>query len=329
LLKAMNAASGSPPPDLAEDDGLSEIAARSAEPHAAYDIRDYAPLAICSLIWGSTWFAITFQLGLVPAAVSIAYRFGLAAALLFAWLALSGRPIRMTRAQHLATFAQGALTFGVNYLFIYLAEARLTSAVVAVIFAAMAFVNLVLFRLTLGIRASRRAWTGAALGVAGVAALFVGELQHAQLNARTLIGFGLGGASLIGASLGNLAARRAQLLHADLGANTAWGMAYGAGILALGAVAFGQPWRFEASVPYIGSLLYLAVFGSVAAFLLYFSLARRRGYVLASYISAVTPAIAMLISAVFEHAHWGPEALVGLALVMAGQVLLARAPRGV
>jgi drug/metabolite transporter (DMT)-like permease len=307
---------------------VTDIAARSAEPHAPYDVRDFAPLVGCSLIWGSTWFAITFQLGRVPAAVSIAYRFGLAAALLFAWLVVSRRRVRLNRAQHLATFLQGMLTFGVNYLFVYLAEARLTSAVVAVLFAAMAFVNLALFRLTLGIRASRSAWTGAALGVAGVAVLFVGELQRARLDGAALAGFGFGVASVVCASLGNLAARRAQMLNVDVGANTAWGMAYGAGALALGALFTGQPWRFEATPAYISSLLYLALFGSVIAFVLYFMLARRRGYVLASYVSAITPAIAMLISAVFEHAHWGVEALAGLALVMGGQVMLARAPKG-
>jgi drug/metabolite transporter (DMT)-like permease len=306
---------------------VTEIAVGGAEPHARYDVRDIAPLVVCSLIWGSTWFAITFQLGSVPAGVSIAYRFGLAAALLFAWLAISRRPIAMSRAQHLATFVQGALTYGINYLFVYLAEARLNSAVVAVMFAAMAFVNLALFRLTLGARASRSAWAAALLGVAGVAVLSIGQLAHARLDSRALAGFGFGAAAVLGASLGNLAARRAQLLHADLGANTAWGMAYGAGIIALGVVATGQPWRFEATPAYVGSLLYLALFGSVTAFLLYFGLARRRGYVLASYISAITPAIAMLISAVFEHARWGPEALVGLGLVMAGQVMLARAPK--
>ena len=304
---------------------MSQTAA--AEPPVRYDVADFAPLVGCSLIWGSTWFAITFQLGAVPAAVSIAYRFGLAALILFALLVVSRRTVRLTLAQHIATFAQGALTYGINYLFVYLAEARLTSAVVAVIFAAMAFVNLALFRLTLGLRASALAWAAAGLGVAGVAVLSWGQLGDAHLDGRALAGFGFGALAVLGASLGNLAARRAQLLHADLGANTAWGMAYGAGVLALGATVTGQPWRFEATPAYVGSLLYLALFGSVAAFLMYFSLARRRGYVLASYISAITPAIAMLLSALFEHARWGAEALAGLALVVLGQVLLARAPR--
>jgi drug/metabolite transporter (DMT)-like permease len=310
---------------------LSHAEARAAQTPEApipFDVRDFAPLAVCSLIWGSTWFAITFQLGAVPPAVSITYRFGLAAALLFAWLIATGRSWRLTRRQHVETFIQGALTFGVNYLFVYEAEARLNSAVVALIFAAMAFANLVLFRVTLGARASIAAWLAASLGVVGVAVLFLGELRHAHMGGRELAGLGFGLASMAGASLGNLFARRAQDLGAEVGANTAWGMAYGAGLLAVWALVTGQPWRFLLTPAYVGSLTYLAVFGSVVAFLLYFGLARRRGYVLASYISAITPAIAMLISAVFEHAHWGLEALAGLALVVIGQVLLARAPKG-
>jgi drug/metabolite transporter (DMT)-like permease len=307
---------------------LSQPVPQSAEPPVPYDGRDFAPLIGCSLIWGSTWFAITFQLGSVPAAVSVAYRFALAGILLFAWLAVARRPIRLTPAQHLATAAQGALTFGINYIFVYFAEARLPSAVVAVIFAALAFVNLAVFRLALGIRAPRRAWAGAVLGVAGVAALFLGELGRANLSPRVLAGLGFGLVAMLAAALGNLAARRAQTLHVEVGANAAWGMVYGAAIVAIGATATGQRWRFDFSSTYVGSLLYLAVFGSVIAFVLYFSLARRRGYVLASYISAVTPAIAMVISAVFEHAHWGVGALAGLVLIVAGQVLLAKTPKG-
>ena len=307
---------------------MSQSAAPAAAPPAAYDVRDFAPLGACSLIWGSTWFAITFQLGSVPAAVSVAYRFALAALILFAWLAATGRPIRLSRTQHLATCVQGVLTFGINYVFVYFAEQRLTSAVVAVIFAGLAFVNLALFRMVRGVRAPAMAWSGSLLGVAGVGALFVGELQRTHLDQRAVAGLGCGLVALVFAGLGNLAARRAQDLHVEVGANTAWAMTYGAGFLALGAVVTRQPWRFEATPAYVGSLLYLALFGSVVAFLFYFGLARRRGYVLASYISAVTPAIAMLLSALFEHARWGLEAVAGLGLVMAGQVLVARAPKG-
>jgi drug/metabolite transporter (DMT)-like permease len=285
---------------------------------------DVASVAICSLIWGTTWFAITKQFGVVPAPVSIAYRFGLASLLLFAWLLVTRRKVRLTGRQHLSVFAQGFFTFGINYACVYFAEERIVSAVVAVAFAGLAFLNIVLFRVALGQRATRNTWGAAALGLLGVAVLSFSELARAHMDARAWAGLGFALAGVVGAACGNFFAYKSQHQGVEIGANTAWGMAYGAGLVGLYALVTGEPWRFDFSVGYVGSLLYLAVFGSVAAFVLYFGVARRRGYTFASYISAITPLLAMGVSAVFEHAHWGPAAFVGVALVIAGQVLLIR-----
>jgi drug/metabolite transporter (DMT)-like permease len=104
-------------------------------------------------------------------------------------------------------------------------------------------------------------------------------------------------------------------------------MAYGAGAMALFALVTGEPFRFDPRPEYVLSLLYLAAFGSVAAFMLYYGLARRRSYAFASYVSAITPPIALGMSVMFEHAHFGPAALLGLGLVLCGQLLLTRAPK--
>ena len=82
--------------------------------------------------------------------------------------------------------------------------------------------------------------------------------------------------------------------------STAWAMAYGTGMLALYGVATGVEWSIEPTAAYLGSLVYLSVFGSVIAFVVYFGIARTRGYALASYISALTPPIAMLVSVLFS-----------------------------
>jgi drug/metabolite transporter (DMT)-like permease len=74
--------------------------------------------------------------------------------------------------------------------------------------------------------------------------------------------------------------------------------------------------------------MYLALFGSVVAFLFYYGLARRRGYAAATYVSALTPVVAMTVSSVFEGKSWSPMAISGLALVLLGQWLLLRARQG-
>lgn len=288
---------------------------------------DAAAIAICTLIWGTTWYAITLQFGVVDPVISLVYRFGSAAVLLFVWCALRGEGVALTRAQHFAALGMGVCNFGLNYALVYWAEERVTSAVVAVVFAAMTFSNLVTFRFLFGQRAPLPAWLAAGLGILGVGILSWEELASANMGARALSGIGLTLAAVIAASFGNAYARRGEVAGAGVAAFTAWGMFYGVGGLVLFAFATGKPWAFEPTWEYALSLLHLSLNGSVVAFLLYFGLARRRGYGTASYISALTPPVAMLVSSLFEAKSWGLAALGGVALVLAGQVLLLRVKR--
>jgi drug/metabolite transporter (DMT)-like permease len=199
--------------------------------------------------------------------------------------------------------------------------------VVAVLFATLSLVNLAVFRLVFAQRAPGRAWLAASLGTAGVALLSWSELSNGHLAARARGGFVMAGIAVAAASVGNVFARRGEAAGAPVTGLTAWALAYGSLILALYALATGRTWLFDPSLDYVASLVYLALFGSVVAFLFYYGLARRRGYSSASYISALTPAIAMTVSSVFEGKSWGPLAIGGLALVLFGQWLLLRAHR--
>jgi drug/metabolite transporter (DMT)-like permease len=171
------------------------------------------------------------------------------------------------------------------------------------------------------------AWIAAGLGIAGVALLSWEEIVTAQMSDAALVGIGLTLAGVLGATIGNIYARRGELAGAGVAASTAWAMAYGASILALFALATGKAWQIEPTWSYALSLLHLSLNGSVIAFLLYYGLARRRGYATASYISALAPPLAMLVSSLFEDKSWGHTALGGVALVLAGQFLLLRTKR--
>ena len=284
-------------------------------------------VGLCALIWGTTWYAITLQLGTVDPIASIVWRFGLAAILIFAGCLLTGRSLRLSRAQHLAALGQGAFAFSVSYNFTYAAEGRIASAVVAVIFAALAFLNLTLFRIAARQKAALASWGGAALGVVGVAVLSGSEMLSGGLSHASATGIGFAVTAVTASAFGNYFAWRGQQAGSAVIPSTAWAMAYGTILLALYGLATGVEWSIEPTARYLGSLLYLSVFGSVIAFVVYFGIARTRGYALASYISALTPPIAMLVSVVFEKAHFGWTAIAGLALVLAGQILMIRAPK--
>ena len=97
--------------------------------------------AIPTAIWGSTWLAIKFQLGVVPPRGSVAYRFALAAVILAAWCFARGRSLAFPARTHAWIAAQGATFFGLNYIGMYVAERFVTSGLVAVVFSTIVFMT--------------------------------------------------------------------------------------------------------------------------------------------------------------------------------------------
>ena len=87
-----------------------------------------------AIIWGSTWLAIKYQLGVVPPELSVVYRFTAAALLLFVYVRLRQLPLRFSLQQHGFIALQGLFLFSLNYLLVYLAEQYLSSGMVAMIF---------------------------------------------------------------------------------------------------------------------------------------------------------------------------------------------------
>jgi drug/metabolite transporter (DMT)-like permease len=104
----------------------------------------------------------------------------------------------------------------------------------------------------------------------------------------------------------------------------AWSMLYGAVFVIVIALASGEPLAFDASWPYMASLLYLALFGSALAFGAYLTLMGRIGADRASYTAVAIPIVALLLSTVFEHLHWHAETFTGVAACVGGIVLALR-----
>jgi drug/metabolite transporter (DMT)-like permease len=280
-----------------------------------------------SFIWGTTWLAIKFQLGAVAPEVSVVWRFALASLLMIGWCLLRGVPLRFGPRDHLAFVLLGFLLFGANYVLVYRSEQHLTSGLVAVLFSFMVFWNLLGARVLFGTPAPRAVVAGAVLGVAGVALLFWPEV--AALRSGTVpgqaTGIGLAVLATLLASAGNLYSQRLFARGVGVVPATALGMAWSTAAVAAWCTVAGIPFTFEARPGYVLSLAYLAVFGSVVAFVSYLTLVRRIGAGRSGYTAAVIPAIAMAVSTLFEGYRWTPGALLGMALVVAGTVLVLRA----
>ncbi len=288
---------------------------------------DYLSLAACGLIWGTTWLVLKFQLGALSPVVSIMYRFIASGLLIFPVSRLQGQRLTLTRKEHGLAAAQGVLVFGFGYVLVYSAEEYAPSALVAVVFATLSLVNTGLFRLVLGQKAARGAWIGAGLGAVGVACLSAGQILAAPVRNGLLIGVGLTLGSVLFNALGNLATRVNQSGGAPVSTLTGWAMLYGAAALFVVALATGARFAPPMTFGFWASFGYLTVFGSVVGFLVYYALAHRRGFTLASYTGVLTPPVAMLVSSLFEKVRWDLSALAGLLLIIGGQVMIVRSTR--
>ena len=281
------------------------------------------------LIWGSTWLVITFQYGRVAPEVSVAYRFGLAALLLAAWCLARRLPMRLSLREHGWLALQGALMFGLNYTCVYVAEQHIPSGLMAVIFSLLAILNPLGARLWFGTPLAWRTFGGGALGVAGVALLFLpGAAAIQGAHARAGLALGLLGA--VAASASNLVAQRNHGSGIPVMQGNAVSMAYGAAFVAATCAALGRPFTFDPSPRYLASLAFLAVFGSILAFGAYLTLVGRIGAGRAGYAMVAIPLVALALSTAFEGLRWEWTLAVGAALCLAGNVLvLPRAPKPV
>lgn len=273
-------------------------------------------------IWGTTWIAIKYQLGVVAIEASIVYRFALAGLVLFVILGITRRLDPIPARHQPFVLLQALCLFSCNFICFYIATRYVPSGIVSVVFSAATIFNLVNALLFHGRKPAPRILTGAAFGLAGITCLFQDTLTSASLDQNTATGLAL---ALLGTwffSAGNLVSARNQKHGLSVASVNAWAMLYGAGIVSLFAFARGVPFTFDPSPVYVSALVYLAIPGSVIGFTAYLTVVHRLGPEKAAYMTVLFPVVALTISTLFEGYHLTPLAGVGLAGILFGNILV-------
>ena len=278
-----------------------------------------------TLIWASTWHVILLQLDSgVPAVNSVAWRFGLAALMLAGLARWQGQSLRLPPGAHALMLAAGIIQYSGNYLGVYESERHIPSGLVSVLFCLMVFGNALMARIVFKQHSSRRFLLAAVGGVLGVALVFWPEIASTGARPQAGLGITIGLASVAAACVGNMLTLTLTRRGWPLVPVLSWSMGYGAAFLVLAAEASGTGLHFAPTPVYIGSLLYLAVAGSVIAFVLYFKLAQAHGPARAAMTGVITPVIALGISALLEGWHATPLALAGMALSLVSVYVATR-----
>lgn len=283
--------------------------------------RSLIAFLLTTVIWGSTWLAIKGQLGTVPSDWSVVWRFLIAAAGMFALAAWRGQALWLPRPVMLRAFWIGMLQFCGNYAMVYRAEEHLTSGLVAIIFALLMIPNAALAWVFLRAPIGGRFVAGSVVALTGIALLMINEYRAGPMDGSVLLGFLFSGAGLLFASGANVFQASSVVRAYPMFPQIAWAMLFGALADAVIALVLSGPPRVELTMMYLGSLVYLSLIGSVAAFPLYFMLIREWGPGRAAYNGVAIPVVAMALSTLFEDFRWTALAIGGAALAMLGMVI--------
>ena len=291
--------------------------------HEPADFRSVAlPFAIFTAIWGSTWIVIRYQLGDVPPQWSVAYRFVIATAGMFALAAIKRDRLNLGWKGLVAATVLGFTQFCINFNAVYLAERHITSGVVATVFALLLIPSTLMAWIWLGHRPNSRFLWSSLVSVIGMLLLFLHELREHGASAQQISsGILLTFVGMLGASTANVLQARPEIRRFPLFGLLAWSMAAGAVIDSAVAFALTGPPVLDARPSYWAGLFYLALFASVLNFSLYYPVVRKLGPGKAAYSSVLVPIIAMGFSTWLENYRWTPVTIAGALLALGGMVV--------
>ena len=284
-------------------------------------------LVLCG-IWGSTWLFIKLGLADLPPFTFAGIRFVIACLILFSIIRIRRIALPRARADWILLAVTGILSFGLNYGLLFWGEQYISSGLAALLQATIPAFGLVFAHFHLpGERLSWAKIGGVVLGVCGVAVVFSNQLAVAGRQAL---------AGCVALILSSIFVAYSNVLVKAYGKNlnpaimAAGQMFFGLLLLlAVGLPLEGNPFRFHWTPMAVIALLYLAVVGSVIAFLLYYWLVLNMDVTKSMLIALVTPVVAVLLGMMVLNEEFGWRTLAGGAMIMLGiAFIVVRKQRG-
>lgn len=269
----------------------------------------------CALIWGTTWYAIRVCIG--PGGFgtldALALRFAIAIVILIP-IALRSRP--WPKGAQWGWLVLAGVLDAIGYALVYFGEERVPGAVAAVLYGTQPLILAVLLTITGMEKLTAKHVIGALISLAGVAVLFLDRLD---VSAHQGLGVGMViGSVVVATSYSMIMKRHAATVHGAV-STTVFLVVTAAVLGAMALVAGGgPPLHWPPPLAPTVALLYLAVIGSVVAFLAYFWLLQRTSLLVTSTLVFVYPLVAIVTDALFESETLTVRGYVGAAITLGG-----------
>ena len=288
---------------------------RDPSPHrAAAGAGPAFAFGFCCLVWGSTFLFIAIGNDSLAPVWAGALRLAVAAVVLALAAVVTRRP--WPRGRELSTAVWfGFVDFGISLPLLYWGQRRMSSSAAGVVFATIPLATLCFARMFGLERLSRMKIAAAIAGLGGVALLSLGPSAGGSgaiaLAAVTL--------SAVTAALSGVILKRAP--YSDPVAMNAIAHTAGAAVCFPLSMAMGERWALPAGSGLV-SFLYLTLFGSIGVFVVFAWLVRHWSASRVSYITIVTPVVAMALGVGLRGERLAPNTLLGATIVM-GAVAVA------
>jgi drug/metabolite transporter (DMT)-like permease len=273
-------------------------------------------LILCC-IWGSTWLFIKLGLEDLPPFTFAGIRFVIACTILFVIIRARGLQLPQARSDWKLLAWTGVLSFSLNYGLLFWGEQYISSGLAALLQATIPVFGLVIAHFYLP--GERMTWPrifGVVFGVLGVGIVFSNQLSIA--NGKALGGcVALVVGSACAAHSNVLVKARGQKL--DPAILAAGQMFFGLiPLLIVGIPLEGNPLKFHWTPVAIFSMFYLALVGSVIAFMLYYWLVHNMDVTTTMLVALVTPVVAVVLGMIVLHEEMNWRTIVGGAMIMSG-----------
>lgn len=277
-------------------------------------------LLLC-LIWGSTWIFIKLGLDDWPPFTFAAMRFLLASVILWLMVLVRRDSLPRTRRDWMLIAWLGVSSFALNYGLVFWGENRIPSGLTAVLQSMIPAFGMVAAHYILpNERITAAKLVGVALGIAGVVVIFADQMNIAGTSA--LWGCAAIIVSALVVAYTNVVVKL-RCGHLQIAPTVAGQMTFGMiPLFIIGWFVEGSPMNLRWTPMAAGSLIYLAVIGSVTAFLLYYWLVKRVDVTKTMLISLVTPVIALLIGWLVRGEGLSWRLAIGSAAIISGISLI-------
>jgi drug/metabolite transporter (DMT)-like permease len=286
-----------------------------------------ATLGLMTLVWGTTWAAITISLRGIPPFTGVALRFAIASAMLIGYARLKGIPLAATsRRDRRLRLLHALLSFCISYGIVFWSEQWVPSGLASVLFATFPLLVAVMAHFTLPEeKMTIPVLVGIGLGFAGIAVIFAEDFE--------ILGGSMVALAAVVMLISPLASATVSVAVKKWGSGmhpvpfNAMAMVVATGVMGVVAGIAERHRPVVLDPGPVAALLYMAIAGTAITFPLFFWLLEHMEARQVALIGYGTPVVALLIGVVFMGEPMTNRTWVGSAMVVIGVAVASQTRR--